>query len=69
MDLDQGCRIGTRADFQNFLKLARACNCIHLNCGFMVEPMDVQPSFRHLDGLSDMVTRTDKVVYAYAFDT
>ena len=69
MDLDQGRRIGTRADFQNFLKLAQAYNCIHFNCGYAVEPMDMHPSIRHLDGLFDMLTLTDKVVHAYALGT
>ena len=69
MDLDQGRRIGTRLDFQNFLKLAQAYNCIHFNCGYAVEPMDMHPSIRHLDGLFDMLTLTDKVVHAYALGT
>ena len=69
MDLDRGRRIGTRADFQNFLKLAQAYNCIHFNCGYAVEPMDMHPSIRHLDGLFDMLTLTDKVVHAYALGT
>ena len=69
MDLEQGRRIGTRVDFQNFLKLAQAYNCIHFNCGYAVEPMDMHPSIRHLDGLFDMLTLTDKVVHAYALGT
>ena len=69
MDLDQGRRIGTRVDFQNFLKLAQAYNCIHFSCGYPVEPMDMHPSIRHLDGLFDKLTLTDKVVHAYALGT
>ncbi len=69
MDLDQGRRIGVRADFQNFLKLVQAYNCIHFSCGYPVEPMDLHPSIRHLDGLFDKLTLTDKVVHAYALVT
>ena len=69
MDLDQGRRIGVRADFQNFLKLAQSYNCIHFSCGYPVEPMDLHPSIRHLDGLFDKLTLTDKVVHAYALGT
>jgi len=69
MDLDHGRRIGKRADFQNFLKLAHAYNCIHFSCGYPVEPMDMHPSIRHLDGLYDKLTLTDKVVHAYALGT
>ena len=69
MDLEHGRRIGTREDFQNFLKLAHAYNCIHFSCGYPVEPMDMHPSIRHLDGLYDKLTLTDKVVHAYALGT
>ena len=69
MDLDQGRRVGVRADFQNFLKLAQAYNCIQFSCGYPVEPMDLHPSIRHLDGLFDKLTLTDKVVHAYALGT
>ena len=69
IDLDYGSRIVSRLDFQNFLKLAQAYNCIHFNCGYAVEPMDMHPSIRYLDGLFDTLTLTDKAVHAYALGT
>ena len=69
MDLDQGRRIGVRADFQDFLKLAQAYNCIHFSCGYPVKTLDLHPSIRHLDGLFDKLTLIDKVVHAYALGT
>ena len=69
MDLDYGSRIFSRLDFQNFLKLAQAYNCIHFNCGYAVEPMDMHPSIRYLDGLFDALTLTNKAVHAYALGT
>ena len=66
MDLDKGRRVGTRADFQNFLRLSQSFNCIHFNSGYPVEPIDIHASVRHLDAISDMLTLTDKVVHAYS---
>jgi trimethylamine--corrinoid protein Co-methyltransferase len=39
---------------------------IHLSGGYTVEPMDIHPSVRHLECLSDFVTMTDKVFHAYS---
>lgn len=64
-DLDQGRRSGNRQDFQNLLKLAQSFNCIHLNCGYPVEPIDIHPSVRHLDALFDLLTLTDKALQPY----
>ncbi|MDA9930026.1 trimethylamine methyltransferase family protein [Alphaproteobacteria bacterium] len=66
MDLDRGRRVGTRADFQDLLRLAQSFNCIHFNCGYPVEPIDIHASVRHLDAHYDMLTLTDKVVHAYS---
>jgi len=66
MDLDNGRRTGTRADFQNFLRLSQSFNCIHFNSGYPVEPVDIHASVRHLDAIGDMLTLTDKVVHAYS---
>ncbi|MEM9146882.1 MAG: trimethylamine methyltransferase family protein [Pseudomonadota bacterium] len=65
-DLDGGRRIGTQADFRNFLRLSQYFNCIHLMGGYPVEPMDIHASVRHLDCLRDKLTMTDKVCHAYA---
>lgn len=64
-DLDNGRRGGNRQDFQNLLKLAQSFNCIHLNCGYPVEPVDIHPSIRHLDAVFDLLTLTDKALQPY----
>jgi len=65
MDLDRGRRVGNRADFQDLLRLAQSYNCIHMNCGYPVEPIDIHASIRHLDAHYDILTLTDKVIHAY----
>ncbi|XDZ64620.1 trimethylamine methyltransferase family protein [Alphaproteobacteria bacterium LSUCC0684] len=65
-DLDGGRRVGTRADFQNLLRLNQFFNCLHFVAGYPVEPVDIHASIRHLDALHDMLTLTDKVVHAYS---
>ncbi len=69
MDLENGRRVGTREDFQNLLRLSQAYNCIHFLSGYPVEPIDIHASVRHLDGLYDMLTITDKVVHGYSLGT
>jgi trimethylamine--corrinoid protein Co-methyltransferase len=64
-DLDNGRRTGNRHDFQNLLRLAQSFNCIHINCGYPVEPVDIHPSIRHLDAVYDLLTLTDKAMQPY----
>ncbi len=68
-NLDEGRKTGTRAAYQDFLKLTQYFNCIHFAGGYPVEPMDLHPSIRHLDCLYDKLTLTDKVVHAYSLGT
>lgn len=65
-DLDNGRRSGNREDFRKLVKLAQSFNCIHMHCGYPVEPVDIHPSVRHLDALFDLLTLSDKTVHAYA---
>ena len=65
-DIDNGKLVGTRRYFQDFMKLTQYFNCIHIACGYPVEPVDVHPSIRHLDALFDKLTLSDKVVHAYS---
>ncbi len=65
-DMETGKVPGTRAQCQNLLKLAQTMNCIHMTAGYPVEPVDLHPSVRHLDVISDTLTLTDKVVHAYS---
>ena len=66
MDLERGRRVGNRADFQDLLRLSQSYNCIHFNCGYPVEPIDIHASIRHLDAHYDILTLTDKVIHAYS---
>jgi trimethylamine--corrinoid protein Co-methyltransferase len=68
-DLDGGRRVGTRHDYQNFLRLNQYFNCLHFVAGYSVEPMDLHPSTRHLDAYYDKLTLTDKVMHAYSLGT
>ena len=65
-DMDNGRRTGTRADYQNFLKLGQHFNAISFVGGYPVEPVDLHASTRHLDALYDMATFTDKPIKAYS---
>jgi trimethylamine--corrinoid protein Co-methyltransferase len=60
-DLDRGRRPGTRADFQNLLRIAQSLNVIHSISGYPVEPADLPPSVRHLDAQYDFITLTDRI--------
>ena len=66
LDSDTGRRMGTRADFCNFLHLSQAFNCIHAIVGYPVEPMDLHASIRHLYATLDMLVHTDKVIHGYS---
>ncbi len=65
-DIENGKQVGTRKYFQDFMKLTQYFNCIHIACGYPVEPVDLHPSIRHLDALFDKLTLCDKVVHAYS---
>lgn len=65
-DMDGGRRPGNRADFRNLLKLAQFFNIIHIIAGYPVEPVDLHPSIRHLDAISDTAKLTDKVFNIYS---
>ena len=66
LDLDRGKRVGDREAFRDLMKLSQYFNCIHLACGYPVEPVDIHPSIRHLDCLYNKLTLCDKVVHAYS---
>ncbi|MCY3878353.1 MAG: trimethylamine methyltransferase family protein [Rhodobacteraceae bacterium] len=65
-NLDDGKQVGTRRTFRELMKLTQYFNCIHIACGYPVEPVDLHPSTRHLDCLFDKLTISDKVVHAYS---
>ncbi|TMV06328.1 trimethylamine methyltransferase family protein [Ruegeria sediminis] len=49
MDLDNGRRYGTIADFENLVKLAQSSPWLHHSGGTICEPTDVPVNKRHLD--------------------
>ncbi|MDE4274006.1 trimethylamine methyltransferase family protein [Phaeobacter gallaeciensis] len=49
MDLDNGRRYGTIADFRNFVKLAQMSPFLHHSGGTICEPTDIAVNKRHLD--------------------
>lgn len=65
-DLDNGKQVGTRAYFKDFMRLTQYFNCIHISCGYPVEPVDVHPSVRHLECIRDKLLISDKVAHAYS---
>ncbi len=65
-DMEGGRRPGNQDDFRNFIKLGHMLNAVHMWGGYPVEPVDIHPSVRHLDCLSDFVTMSDKAFHAYS---
>ena len=63
-DLDAGRRTGTFQDFEKLLKLQLACNVLHGVTDHLVEPQDVETSFRHLRRKLAGYTLTDKALAA-----
>jgi len=65
-DLDGGRRVGNYKDYLNLIRLCQSLNIIHLVSGYPVEPVDLDPSTRHLDAVAACVTLTDKCFHGYA---
>lgn len=64
--LDGGRRPGTFADFSDLVKLTQHFNVVSLHAGYPVEPIDVDPSIRHLVALAEIVRQSDKVFHGYS---
>jgi trimethylamine--corrinoid protein Co-methyltransferase len=64
--LDGARRPGTRAAFQELLKLSQMFNVVHFIGGYPVEPTDLHWSMRHIDAAFDVLTLTDKVMHNYS---
>ena len=65
-DLERGRRPGTRADFQDLVKLGQTFDVLHLSGGYPVEPIDLHPRIRHLDATADFIRLTDKIFPVYS---
>ncbi len=57
---------GTRADYQDLLKLTQVFNVIHFLGGYPVEPIDLHASIRHIETSFDALTMTDKILHCYS---
>lgn len=60
MDLDEGRRYGTLADFENFVRLAYASPWLHHSGGTVCEPVDIPVNKRHLDMVYAHLRYSDK---------
>lgn len=65
-DAERGRRPGSHEDYRELVKLGQIFNILHLSGGYPVEPVDLHPSIRHLDCLSDLVRLTDKAFHVYS---
>jgi len=65
-DIERGRRTGNYADYCDFLKLTQTLNIAHLSVGHPVEPIDIDPSIRHLQSTRAKIEYTDKVFSGYS---
>ncbi|MFZ0548543.1 MAG: trimethylamine methyltransferase family protein [Candidatus Promineifilaceae bacterium] len=61
-DLDNGRRVGTMADYQNFIKLSHMAPQLHLAAWEQVAPQDIPANIRHLHRLMAAITLSDKAL-------
>ena len=64
--LDTGRRPGNFSDFSDLVKLTQHFNVVSLHAGYPVEPVDIDPSVRHLTALAEIVRQSDKIFHAYS---
>ena len=65
-NIDRGRRPGTLSDFEDLVKFTQHFNCLHMNGGYPVEPVDIHASVRHLYCVSTFMKLTDKVPHIYS---
>ncbi|MDH3379248.1 MAG: trimethylamine methyltransferase family protein [Gammaproteobacteria bacterium] len=65
-DLARGRRLGTAADFSDFLRLTQMVNVAQIIGGHPVEPTDIPVPVRHLHTTRSMLTLTDKSFRLYS---
>ncbi|MGH6939272.1 trimethylamine methyltransferase family protein [Hypericibacter sp.] len=66
-DLAGGRRPGNFQDYCNLLKLAQSLNIVHVNGGYVPEPIDIPVPVRHLKAGQAMLTLSDKALWAFTF--
>ncbi len=67
-DLDQGRRPGTLQAYNDFVRLTEAYDVVHI-IGNMVEPVDHEPRFRHLETTRSNVLLSNKVPFIFCRGT
>ena len=65
-DLDRGRIPGNFKDYCNLIRLGETLNTVHMQCGYPVEPCDIDVSIRHLQAVSASVRLCTKPLYGYA---
>ncbi|WP_439562625.1 trimethylamine methyltransferase family protein [Roseinatronobacter sp.] len=60
MDMDNGRRYGTIADFENLIKLAQSSPWLHHSGGTICEPTDIPVNKRHLDMVYAHIRYSDR---------
>ena len=63
-DIEQGRRPGTLEAFRDFVRLAQSFDIIHMVAP-AVEPMDIEPRFRHLELTAATLTLSEKTPFLY----
>lgn len=64
-NLLRGRRSGSMADLSELLQLTQYFNAVQMN-GWVVEPLDIEVRYRHLEAALAMLTITDKVPYIFS---
>ncbi len=64
-DLDAGKRAGSHAEMRALLRLGQSLNALNFIYGYPVEPQDIHPETRHLQGYFSHIELTDKVWRGY----
>ncbi|MBF0530655.1 MAG: trimethylamine methyltransferase family protein [Deltaproteobacteria bacterium] len=65
LDPDKGRRLGTMADYINFIKLFQATDMVTVVGGLQVEPSDADPHKKFFQMLHQVIRHTDKPVWGF----
>jgi trimethylamine--corrinoid protein Co-methyltransferase len=61
-----GRRAGSHEDFRALVKLSHVLTAVQTHGGYPVEPVDLDPSIRHLVALRDLLTLSSKSINGYS---
>lgn len=68
-DIDEGRRIGSTGDYQNFLKLCQTLDSVDVHGGYTGDPQDRDQRIKHYDNTFDLLTLSDKSFRVYPIGT